>query len=260
MKKAILFAAIIATSLSCNEKKQEAAAMNSDWLADNLKGKIEQTIATDYKADSVGNIGEQDSCCIISMKYDDKGYLTEYSSNNKVGNDKLVQTITHYDNGAAKDIKNAKNGTQKLEIAIQIDKNGKYKTAEEYDSTGKVKYYYTDLIENDYGALTSMKKYNMDSTLSGTMSRTYDKSLFIGGEDKDSTGKIAESSAVKLDDKNNMAEYALKNVTKDSTTNKITRYKYDGYDDKGNWTQRTKMDESGKPLQITKREIVYYKD
>lgn len=260
MKKTILFAAIIAISFSCNEKKQEAAAMNSDWLADNLKGSVEQTTTTDYKADSLGNMGEQDSCCIVTTSYDDKGYITEYSSNNKVGNDKLVETITHYGNGATKSIKDAKNGTQNLEIAIQIDKDGKYKSAEEYDSTGKVKYYYTDITENDYGALTNMKKYNADSTLSSTISRTYDKSLFIRGEDKDSTGKITQSSAVKLDDKNNMAEYALKNVTKDSTTNKITRYKYDGYDDKGNWTQRTKMDESGKPLQIRKREITYYKD
>ena len=259
MKKIILLAAITAIYFSCNEKKQEAA-MNSDWLADNLKGRAEQTITTDYKADSLGHMADQDSCCIITTRYDDKGYITEYSSNNKAGDDKLVETITHYNNGATKNIKDAKNGIQNLEISIQIDKDGKYKSAEENDSTGKMKYYYTDITENDYGALTSMKKYNADSTLSSTISRTYDKSLFTGGEDKDSTGKITQSSAVKLDDKNNMIEYALKNVTKDSTTNKITRYKYDGYDDKGNWTQRTKMDETGKPLQIRKREIVYYKD
>ncbi len=259
MKKAILFAAITATLFSCNEKKQEVA-MNSDWLADNLQGKVEQTATTDYKTDTLGNIGEQDSCCIITMKYNNKGYITEYSSNNKAGSDKLVETITHYDNGATKNIKDSKNGNQNLEIAIQIDENGKYKGALEYDSAGKLEYYYTNITENDYGALTYMKKYNVDSTLNSSISRTYDRSLFIGGEEKDSTGNITQSSEVKLDDKNNIVEYALKDVTKDSTTDKITRYKYDSYDDKGNWTRRTKVDGSGKPLQIRKREITYYKN
>jgi hypothetical protein len=259
MKKTILFVAIVATLFSCNGKKQEVAK-NSDWLAENLQGKVEQTTTTDYKTDSLGNIGEQDSCCLVTMKYDEKGYITEYSSNNKAGSDKLVETITHYDNGATKTIKDFKNGNQNLEIKITIDKDGKYKSALEYDSASKLTYYYTDITENDYGALTSMKKYNADSTLSSTISRTYGNSIPTGGEDKDSTGKITQSSAIKLDDKNNMVEYALKDVTKDSTTNKITQYKYDSYDDKGNWTQRTKMDESGKPLQIRKREITYYKD
>lgn len=38
------------------------------------------------------------------------------------------------------------------------------------------------------------------------------------------------------------------------------KYKYDSFDDKGNWTQRTQSDENGKPEKITKREITYYKD
>jgi hypothetical protein len=51
-----------------------------------------------------------------------------------------------------------------------------------------------------------------------------------------------------------------KTTTKDSTTNKITKYRYDSYDDKGNWTQRTETDENGKPVKIVKRTITYYKE
>ena len=67
------------------------------------------------------------------------------------------------------------------------------------------------------------------------------------------SGKETYSSKIKLDDKNNVIENATKEVTKDSTTNKTTKYRYDSYDDTGNWTQRTEMDENGKPVKIVKK-------
>ncbi len=46
---------------------------------------------------------------------------------------------------------------------------------------------------------------------------------------------------------------------KDSTTTTTTKYKYDSFDDQGNWTQRTISDEKGKITKILKREITYFK-
>jgi hypothetical protein len=249
----------VLVAFSCNQKKQELPK-NADVLADNLKGHVEQTTDTDYKVDSSGKIGEQDSCCVVTAKYDKKGYITGYSSENKAGTNKEEGTFIHFDNGAIKDIKNFKSGNLSSSISIQIDKDGKYSGAEEHDSLNKMKFYYTGFSQNDYGQLTDLKKYNADSTLSATMSNNFDKQIYTGGETKDSVGKITFSSTVKLDDKNNVIESDTKNVTKDSTTHKVTKYKYDSFDDKDNWIQRTELNENSKPVKITKRTITYYKE
>ena len=67
------------------------------------------------------------------------------------------------------------------------------------------------------------------------------------------------------DDKNNVIESTYKEVKtdstkKDTTITTITKYRYDTFDDKGNWTQRTEMDKDGKPVKIVKRTITYYKE
>ena len=54
-------------ALSCNQKKQEPK--NADVFADNLNGRVAQNIETDFKTDSTGKMGEQDSCCVIPIKY-----------------------------------------------------------------------------------------------------------------------------------------------------------------------------------------------
>jgi hypothetical protein len=258
MKKIIFLSAVITVSFSCNQKTQEYAK-NTDIRVDNLNGNVQQTVSTDYKIDSSGKMGDQDSCCVVTSKYDEKGYITEYNSDDKSGKNKEAETFTHYDNGAMKDIKDSKNGNPVSSISIQTDSAGKYTKAMEYDSANHLKSYYTDITQNDYGQLTGMKKYNADSSLSSSMVSNFNNSIFTGSEWKDSVGKVIFSSTVKLDDKNNVVERSSKNVMKDSTVNKTKKYKYDSFDDKGNWTQRTESDENGKPVKITKREITYYK-
>lgn len=258
MKKVIFFLSVIAISFSCNEKKQETPK-NSDWNADNLKGKVEQTTATDYKVDSTGKMGAQDSCCVETIKYDEKGYVTNYTSTDKSGAHVENQSFEHYDNGAMKEVKISKDGKQTGTISIKIDKDGKYSGAQEFDSANKLKYYYTDFKQNDYGGLTGLKQYKTDSTLRTSMSSTFDNAVRTGDESMDSSGKVVYSSKLTLGDKKNVIEAARKTITKDSTINKIIKYKYDNIDVQGNWTQRTEIDETGKPAKITIREISYYK-
>lgn len=259
MKKIIFLSAIILVAYSCNQKSQEYPK-NADVLADNLNGHVQQTVTTDYTVDSSGNIGNQDSCCVVFAKYDEKGYIIQYENDDKSGENKQLETFNHYDNGAMKDLKNTKNGNVTSSISIDIDSAGNYIRAQEYDSANRLKFYYTDITQNDYGQLTNMEKYNADSSLSGSMVSSFNKSIFTGNEAKDSVGNVIFSSTVKLDDKNNIVERDTKNVTKDSTVNKVVKYKYDSFDDHGNWTQRTELDKNGKPVKIAKREITYYKD
>lgn len=259
MKQIILLSAIIIAVFSCNQKHTKEYAKNADVLADNLKGNVQQTIATDYKADSTGKIGEQDSCCVFTSKYDEKGYATEYESDDKSGKNKEITTMSHDENGNMKDIKNTKNGNAAFSITIMSDSAGKYLQANEYDSANHLKFYYTDFLQNGFGALTSMKKYNADSSLSETIASNYNNSILKGQEVKDSVGKITYSSDTKFDDKNHVIEFESKNVTKDSTINTFIKYKYNGFDGQDNWIERTEFDKNGKPVKITKREITYYK-
>ena len=258
MKK-ISFLLIATLVLSCNESKKQEAPKNTDWLADNLSGKVEQVSETAYKADSTGKMGEQDSCCVVSTKYDEKGYSSEYSSVDKAGTDRVEGTFTHDENGLFTGQKFTKNGKPSSSLTVQID-NGQYSGAQEFDSTNKMNFYYTDITSNDYGRVTGFKQFKPDSTLKMSMTFTYDKQFYKGQIVKDSVGMETYSSKQTLDDKNNVIESTEKTVTKDSTINKATKYRYGSYDDKGNWTERTEMDENGKPVKIVKRTITYYKE
>ena len=260
MKRIILLSAIILAAFSCNQKHAKEYAKNADVLADNLKGNVQQTVATDYKADSSGKIGEQDSCCVLTTKYDEKGYASEYESDDKSGKNKEMTTVTHDENGNAKDIKNTKNGNTVSSIAVISDSAGKYSQAMEYDSANHLKFYYTDISQNEYDLITNMKKYNADSSLSETIASNYNNSILAGQEVKDSVGKVIYSSNAKFDDKNHAIEFESKNVNKDSTVNTFIKYKYNGFDGEDNWIERTEFDKNGKPVKITKREITYYKE
>ena len=258
MKKFSLLVVASLIVFSCGESKQEALK-NTDLLGDNLLGKVEQTTETTYKTDSTGKMGAQDSCCVIQQKYDEKGYGTVYFSNNKAGTEKEETIITHNDKGLFSSQKTTKNGKPVSMISVEFD-NGKYSGAQSFDSTNKMDFYYTDLTTNDYDRLTGYKQYKADSIFKMSMTNTYDKQYLKGQSAKDSAGKETYSSTLKLDDKNNLIEITTKEVTKDATINKTTKYRYDSFDDKGNWTQRTEMDENGKPVKIVKRTITYYKD
>lgn len=259
----VFFAALFA--ISCNEKKEGPSATN-DLFLDNLKGAVQQTVETPYQTDSTGKIGMMDSCCISIGNYDSTGNFNKYVSKDSKGNIKFEQSISRYDNGLFKEITNSANGKQSGRITIQLDKEGKkYATAQAYDSSGKLISFYKDFTQNDYNQLTSMKQYKPDSTLKGLQETKYDKQMQTSESFKDSSGKETFSSSTKYDDKGNSIEVSRKTTMKDSTTKKdstttkVTKYRYDSYDEQGNWTQRTEMDEKGKPTKIVKREITFYK-
>jgi hypothetical protein len=258
MKKFSFLVVASVIAFSCSESTKETPK-NTDLPADNLLGKVEQTTQTTYSTDSTGKTGEQDSCCVVTVKYDEKGYSSGYSSNNKAATDNEESVYSHDDKGSFTGQKTTKNGKPLSSLTVKME-NGKPSVAQEFDSANKMTFYYTDITLNDYERLMGFKQYKPDSTLKMSLSNTHDKQILKGTIIKDSVGKETFSSDLKLDDKNNVIESTTKEVTKDSTTNKTTKYSYDSSDDKGNWTQRTEMDEKGKPVKIVKRTITYYKD
>jgi hypothetical protein len=263
MKNSSFLLVAVAFVISCNDSKQETPK-NADWLADNLSGKVEQTTDSVYKADSTGKMGDLDSCCVTSTKYDEKGYSSDYASVDKAGTNHEEATFTHDDNGLFIGQKFTKNGKQMSSLTVD-NKDGKPSVAKSFDSTNKMDFYFTDITVNDYGRLTSYKQYKPDSTLKSSMTINYNNQFLKDQSVKDSVGKETSSYSQTFDDKNNVVESTYKEIKidsakKDTTITTVTKYRYDTFDDKGNWTQRTEMDKDGKPVKIVKRTITYYKE
>lgn len=259
MKKIVCIISAGLLVIACNNKKQEAeGSKNTDLISQNLKGKVKQIEESPYQADSAGKIGAMDSCCIDVQEFNEKGYNTNSVSRNSAGTIKSETTISHYDGGQVKEFVTMADGKKKNSFSIQIDKDGKYSGAQSYDSTGKMDSYYTDLKENEYGAVTEGKQHKPDSSIKSSFSSVYDKATFISGTNYDSSGKMSGSTKIKLNDKDDAVEVTSTKVMKDSTTTTVTTHKYNSYDDQGNWTQRTTF-EKGKATKIIKRAITYYK-
>jgi hypothetical protein len=143
-------------------------------------------------------------------------------------------------------------------MKLDVDSLGKYVLATSYDSTGKVDVIYTDIQSNDFGQVLSAKGLHPDSSLKTTFTNRYDSIFYLGGESKDSVGKVTYSSSVTLNDKKDPASMSETKVTKDSSTTTNTVYAYGNTDSEGNWTEQT-VTVDGKPSKIVKRTITYYK-
>jgi hypothetical protein len=261
MKKLLILFSAAALFAACNNEEQTAAAAkNTDLIQQNLKGKVKTLDETSSTVDSTG-ASKADSTS-NSSEFDEKGYQTAYIAKDINGKTKEHQTLARFDNGQLKElvIKNG-DGKQTTKWEITLDSSGKYKEAKVYDSTGKVSSVWKELAENEFGQVTKGNEYKQDGTLKASFQNDFDNNgHYTGGWGKDSTGKETFRSSIKLNDKGDAAEETRTSATKDSTTTEKFTYKYDSYDEQGNWTQRTTIDEKGKTTKVIKRTYTYYKD
>ncbi len=248
----IAFACTQKPSSASEEKTHNAAP---DLITENVKGNVQQIVTETYLIDSsTGKMGKLESKS--TEVYDENGYATSY--NNYTANDSATM-LTKYDrdaNGFVTGIVTTKNDKPSSSMKITVDSMGKYTSAVSYDSTSKLDVYYDEIGTNEFGEVTGAKGHHADSTMKMSFTNNFDSVYYIGGESKDSVGKVTYSSVLKLDDKKNPVQMDETNVKKDSTTKTTTTYTYDKWDDKGNWTQQTTT-ENGKPKKIIVRTITY---
>jgi len=260
MKKFLFVLSSVILFACNNDEKKNETAKNTDLHQQNLKGKVQTIEESGYAVDSTGKMGTKDSMTSFS-EFDEKGYQTKTTTKDPSGKTKDETTVSHFDNGAAKNVVGTSNGKQTFKMEIEIDSAGNYSAAKAYDSTGKQTSYYKELAQDEFGNVLKGTEYNMDNKMISTFTNNYDQNgHFFGGSSKDSTGKETFHSVLKLNDKGDAIEMTTTTVTKDTTKTETVSYKYDSYDEKGNWTQRTTSDDKGKATKITKRTITYYKD
>ncbi len=249
---------------SCNEKKSESIVPKAipDLAGENLKGDITKVELETYLVDSTGKMGPLDGKSI--EKFDSSGYSISYVNMNGKDSVKGKSKFEHNANGFMTSMETVgNNGEKKSAMTIDYDSSGKYNLAKSFDSTGKMDVYYSDITANKWAQVTGAKGYHPDSTLKMSFTNDFDSIYYVGGESKDSVGKVTYSSKIKLNDKRDIVKLdeitvAMDTKTKkDSTKNTVTTFTYETLDPHGNWIQQTSINEKGKPTKIVKRIITY---
>ena len=260
MKKVIMV--IVAGSLlaACGEpgKKEAGIPKNSDWNADNLKGMVKTLEIMTYTPDSTGAIDKPDSCCSDVQHYDEQGYFTSFESKTTAGIVSTSGTATRYPDGRMKEFINMKHGKQQGRFSIELDEKGQYAHAIGYDSNNVMDIYYTDITDNDFGAITGAVAHHPDSSIKESFKSVYQGPIMESSTTTDSLGKTKSTFMITLNDKLDREKTIYTNHGKDSTTTEVETFTYETYDDQGNWTQRTTYDKDGKPKKVVKRTITYY--
>jgi predicted small secreted protein len=261
MKKISIVVAGLFILAACNNETKDAGSKIKyvDRTIDGLKGEVTAVEETPYKTDSSGKPGTMDSCCIDWWQYDENGNFIKAVSKDSKGTVKSETTAERYEDGLWKSQKTLKEGKPSGSFETKVDEKGNYTSVKEYDSTGKLKFSYTGITQNEFGQATGWKQYDKDSVFRQEGEAKFDKNLQTGFTLKDSTGKVKSTSADKYNDKGEMTEESNTTITKDSTTTKVTKYIYESHDDTGNWTQRTTWDDKGKATKIIKRAYTYKK-
>jgi len=261
MKKFLLPLAVICFITACNngDKDDKAKIFWSDRVSDNLKGDVTSYEQTPYKVDSLGKMGEMDSCCTNVTEYDENGNSVKNISKDKNGKVTSESVSTRHPNGLFKSVSTTENGKSTGGFRTEMDDKGNYTLAVAIDSNGKDDIYYKEITMNDVGEVTGWKQYDKDSVFRMQGESTYDKHKFLTGTTKDSVGNLKNSSSSKYNDQGELIETTNTNVGKDSTTTNVTKYTYESHDDMGNWTQRTTWNDKGKATNIATRKYTYGK-
>ena len=254
----LLFGIALFTSCDYNTKKEttQATAMTSDLVQQNLKGKVKSITETTMNIDSTG--AEKQDSLITSISFDEKGYQTAYMKKDSSGKVVSEEFATRNDAGVVTEFGSKKDGKIVSRVETEISEDGKYLGGKRYDSTGKQDGYYKDLMQNEYAIVYSGKLFDMNDKLKETFDMKYDKNHFLGGKVTDSTGKTTYEGTAKVNDKGDMSAEEYTYIAEGQSKAEKKTYKYDNYDDKGNWTQRTTYDGKDKPTQVVKRSLMYY--
>lgn len=260
MKQFFLLLYAAAAFVACNNtpkaKSEQATAMNTDLLQQNLKGNVKEITETSSAIDSTGK--EKPDTLTTYTNFDQKGYQSNQVTKNSAGKVTTEQFVSRNDAGVVTEFGTKKNGQVFSRVVTDINKDGKYVGGKSYDSTGKQDGYYKDLKQNEYSIVYAGKRYGLNNKIKETWDMKYDKTHFLGGKSTDSTGKATYEGTARVNDKGDMSEEDYTYIENGKSKSEKKSYKYDKYDDKGNWTQRTTFNDKGKPTQIVKRSITYY--
>lgn len=226
----------------------------SDAEDEDLKGRVRSVIAEDK--DLSGTWQNQLRHRSSIEEYDEKGNLTKRISYDSTGYPFDINVYGYIDGARVSKSKTLKGGS-----GFTISAAGTKKEEKPRD----MRYGFKRLYKYSKGRLAEMKLFTNDGEIWMTYTYIFEgdtKTELVYSQD----GKLNQKYVYKLDAKGNPTEYfrydAFKNPEK---VQRSYRYRYDAFDEKGNWTQRTRFESVREqavdlevPSLIEYRTISYY--
>lgn len=137
----------------------------------------------------------------------------------------------------------------------KYDKAGKETENDLFDSNGKLNRRFLCIYDNN-GSLIERKEIKPPDSIAGSVTYKYDKAGYNSETIAyNGTRVLKNRFKIKYDDEGNITESDYYSPTDGHAYQ--SSYKYDTFDDQGNWVSRSDFD-NGKALLITKRKIEYY--
>jgi hypothetical protein len=264
MNKLVLICAAALLLFSCNsapkgpEDAVSVIAANSFLMLNHLKGMVMIIEETRFTPDSLGQIGEMDSCCLELTILDKAGFWIKYEDKDQLGNIVEEMIFENLEDGKFKSATKMINGVEVMNMLISRSEDGKALYAVDTDSSGAILNYYNEISENDLGQVLGGTTYTGDSVILGAWSRNYIDGLQAGRGWVDSSGVQSYKSVGALNEQGLLATMSIERLVGDSTVKTVETYVYDSFDETGNWSQKTTLDEDGKATKVVKRMYTYF--
>lgn len=255
---------IVAVTLLCacgTSTKEALTSVRNDWENEHLNGMVKTMEEMEFTPDSLGNISEMDSCCLTIFQYDEKGFESSLTEKDISGVITFRSVFERTEGGLLVSSTDTKDGKQDGGREVTRDAEGKFIYGMHADAAGNMKYFFTEIKENEFGQAISGKMYSPDSSLIGTWGRHYVDGLPAGRSWSGSDGKLIHDYKGEVNAQGHLSKMtATVAAGDDSTITFVTTFVYDSFDEAGNWTQRTEIDEDGKVKEVKKRMYTYFKE
>jgi YD repeat-containing protein len=258
MNVIFLLPAALIFAVSCSSTKNTKAKF-SVLTEMGIKGDVQYIKETDYTCDSTGKILEAEECCVGRDEFNEDGNIIRQQITGKNGKPVMDITNTLHENGLRETLTVTKGGKTISFVQNYFTDEGNYARQVIRDSANKIQKYYTILKMNGYGQWVTFIEYDKDSVMVMKEDSEFEKNLPVKAWQTDKAGKTLATYDYKYNDRGNLVEITVVEMTANGQKKTVTKDTYDEYDDKGNWVKRTLWDDKGKAIKVEKREFTYRK-
>lgn len=220
----------------------------------NLKGHVTKLITKTYKIDSTGEIIKLELETIEI--FNKLGYTITDTAKNFIEKNEVVNFLKYNTNGSLASLSTFENGRKQSQMLLKYD-DDKCTDIQIYNANNKLENYYKNILQTKYGLLSSLNSYDANGKFTMSFVNEYDSIYQIAATAKDSLGEVTSEVRMHLTDKKYQENILEVSYFKDSTTQKFLSYKYEIWDEKGNWVKKNVFDNKGNLLQIVKRVFIY---
>lgn len=220
----------------------------------NIKGRVTKLVTETYNVDSLGKARELVSVTIEI--FNKLGYTSTDTARDFMEKNEVVNFLIYNENGSLASLSTFENGKKLSKMLLKYE-GDKCIAVENYDSKNKLESYYGNIQQTDFGLLSSLNSYDNNGNLTMSYANDYDSIYQISATARDSIGMLSSEIKINLTDKKypeNMLEVSYQ---KDSTITKYLSYKYENWDNEGNWIRQTVFDKKGNAIKIVNRIFDY---